>query len=46
MLGLLLFIIYINDLPEVVQSNIAIFADDIKLYRSRLTIVSREAKKK
>ena len=30
----LLFIIYINDLPEVVQSNIVIFADNTctKLY--------------
>ena len=32
MLGPLLFIVYINDIPEVVQSNIAIFADDTKLY--------------
>jgi len=30
-LGPLLFIVYINDLPEVFQSNIAIFADDTKL---------------
>lgn len=32
-LGPLLFIICINDLPEVVQSNIAIFTNDTKLYR-------------
>ena len=30
MLGPLLFIVYINDIPEVVQSNIAIFANDTK----------------
>ena len=34
MFGPLLFIVYVNDLPEAVQSNIAIFADDTKLYRS------------
>ena len=33
MLGPLLFI-YINDLPEVVQSYVTIFADDAKLYRT------------
>ena len=33
MLGPLLFIIYINDLPESVQSYTAIFTDDTKLYR-------------
>ena len=32
-----LFIIYINDLPEVVQSYIAIFANDTKLYRPIIT---------
>ena len=36
-LGPLLFIVYINYLPEAVQSNIAIFADDSKLYRSIVT---------
>ena len=33
-LGPLLFILYINDVPEVVSSSIKIFADDTKVYRS------------
>ena len=33
-LGPVLFIIYINDLPEVVSSSIKIFADDTKIYRN------------
>ena len=32
MLGPLLFLLYINDLPSVVQSYIKIFADDTKLF--------------
>ena len=32
-LGPILFIIYINDLPECVSSCIKLFADDTKLYR-------------
>ena len=35
--GPLLFIVYVNDLSEAVQSSIAIFADDTKLYRSIIT---------
>ena len=31
-LGPILFILYINDLPEVVSSSVKIFADDTKLY--------------
>lgn len=33
-LGPILFIIYINDLPEVVSSTVKIFADDTKLYNT------------
>ena len=33
-LGLFLFIVYINDLPEVVSSDLYMFADDTKLYRT------------
>jgi len=32
-LGPVLFIVYINDLPDVVTSTIKIFADDTKVYR-------------
>ena len=33
-LGPLLFAIYVNDLPLIVSSNLFMFADDLKLYRS------------
>ena len=36
-LGRLLFIIFINDIPEVVNSLIRMFADDTKLFRSGVT---------
>ena len=37
-MGLILFIIYINDLSEEIQSSLWTFADDIKIYRPILTI--------
>ena len=33
-LGPLLFVIYINDLPEEIESTIKIFADDTKIFRA------------
>ena len=33
MLGLLLFVIFINDLPETVNSDAYLFADDTKIFK-------------
>ena len=35
-LGPVLFLLYINDLPDNVTSNVYMFADDAKIYRIRL----------
>ena len=37
-LGPLLFLIYINDLPDSIQSTIKLFADDAKLFRKIITM--------
>ena len=38
MLGPLLFLIYINDLPDNIISDVYMYADDTKLYREIKTI--------
>ena len=41
-LGLLLFILHINDLPNVVTSHVRLFADDCLLYRPIRYVVDQE----
>ena len=38
-LGPILFIIYVNDLPKVVQSKLWMFADDTKIYHTISSIM-------
>ncbi len=34
-LGLILFLIYVNDLPNILQEKVLLFADDVKLLSQR-----------
>ena len=43
MLGPLLFLLHINDLPNVVTSQVRLFADDCLLYRPIRSVVDQEA---
>ena len=41
-LGSVLFVLYINDLPSVISTKCKIFADDTKLYHPILSIVDQD----
>ena len=41
-LGPLLFILYVNDIPEIVKSAVKMFADDAKLFTSTESVSKRE----
>ena len=37
-LGPLLFLLYVNDIPDLFKSNLKMFADDVKIYRAIYSI--------
>ena len=41
-LGPLLFILYVNDIPEIIASPVSLFADDTKLWRNQVTATDGE----
>ena len=41
-LGPILFVLYINDLPEGMESEIVLFADDTKVYSKSPTNMERQ----
>ena len=42
LLGPILFLIYVNDLPEMARSKLKLFADDTKLYKSIKDVADKE----
>ena len=41
-LGPLLFVLYVNDLPEGIRSSISLFADDVKMYAPASSVIDTQ----